>query len=43
MQEKYNPSEVERSAQAQWNERDVYRVTEDPRKKKFYASRATCA
>jgi leucyl-tRNA synthetase len=37
MQEKYNPSEVERSAQAQWNERDVYRVTEDPRKKKFYA------
>jgi leucyl-tRNA synthetase len=37
MQEKYNPSEVERSAQAQWNERDVYRVTEDTRKKKFYA------
>src|SRR6266567_8348571 len=37
MQEKYNPSEVERSVQAQWNDRDVYRVTEDPRKKKFYA------
>ncbi len=37
MQEKYNPSEVERSAQAQWNARDAYRVTEDARKKKFYA------
>jgi leucyl-tRNA synthetase len=37
MQEKYNPSEVERSAQAQWNVRDAYRVTEDPHKKKFYA------
>ena len=37
MQEKYNPSEVERAAQAQWNARDAYRVTEDARKKKFYA------
>ena len=37
MQEKYNPSEVERSAQAHWNARDAYRVTEDARKKKFYA------
>jgi leucyl-tRNA synthetase len=37
MQEKYNPSEVERSAQAHWNERDAYRVTEDASKKKFYA------
>jgi leucyl-tRNA synthetase len=37
MQEKYNPSEVERAAQASWNARDAYRVTEDARKKKFYA------
>jgi leucyl-tRNA synthetase len=37
MQEKYNPSEVERSAQAQWIERDAYRVLEDAGKKKFYA------
>jgi leucyl-tRNA synthetase len=37
MQEKYNPSEVERSAQAQWNARDAYRVTEAAGKKKFYA------
>jgi leucyl-tRNA synthetase len=37
MQEKYNPSEVERAAQASWDARDAYRVIEDPRKKKFYA------
>jgi len=37
MQEKYNPSEVERAAQAHWNARDAYRVTEDATKKKFYA------
>jgi leucyl-tRNA synthetase len=37
MQEKYNPSEVERSAQAQWTARDAYRVTEDAGRKKFYA------
>jgi leucyl-tRNA synthetase len=37
MQEKYNPSEVERSAQAHWNARDAYRVTEDAGRKKFYA------
>jgi leucyl-tRNA synthetase len=37
MQEKYNPSEVERAAQSHWNERDAYRVTEDVSKKKFYA------
>jgi leucyl-tRNA synthetase len=37
MQEKYNPSEVERSAQAYWTERDAYRVTEHAGKKKFYA------
>jgi leucyl-tRNA synthetase len=37
MQEKYNPSEVERAAQAYWTQRDAYRVTEDASKKKFYA------
>src|SRR5512133_2539637 len=37
MQEKYNPAEVERAAQAFWNARDAYRVTENPGKKKFYA------
>jgi leucyl-tRNA synthetase len=37
MQEKYTPSDVERAAQATWNAADAYRVTEDARKKKFYA------
>ena len=37
MQEKYIPSEVERAAQASWNARDAYRVTEDAGRKKFYA------
>src|SRR6476620_1243665 len=37
MQEKYTPNEVERSAQSHWTARDAYRVTEDQRKKKFYA------
>lgn len=37
MEDKYNHLAVERTAQAQWTARDVYRVTEDPRKKKFYA------
>src|SRR5688500_17265057 len=37
MEEKYNHLEVERAAQAHWAARDAYRVTEDPRKKKFYA------
>ena len=43
MEEKYNPQDVERAAQAQWNAADVYRVTENARasdgalKKKFYA------
>src|SRR5437763_6204918 len=37
MEEKYIPGEVERSAQAHWTARDAYRVTEDARKKKFYA------
>ena len=37
MQDKYNHLEVEPAAQSQWNARDAYRVTEDARKKKFYA------
>jgi leucyl-tRNA synthetase len=37
MQDKYNHLEVERAAQADWTARDVYRVTEDAGKKKFYA------
>ena len=37
MQDKYTPADVERAAHAQWNARDVYRVTEDPTRKKFYA------
>jgi leucyl-tRNA synthetase len=37
MQEKYSPSDVERAAQAAWHAADAYRVTEDARKKKFYA------
>ncbi|MGE4241343.1 leucine--tRNA ligase [Ramlibacter sp.] len=37
MQDKYNHLEVERAAQADWTARDVYRVTEDPQKEKFYA------
>lgn len=37
MQDKYNHLEVEKAAQADWTARDAYRVTEDPRRKKFYA------
>jgi leucyl-tRNA synthetase len=37
MNEKYVPAEVESAAQAHWNARDAYRVTEDKRKPKFYA------
>ncbi|HUR88559.1 MAG TPA: leucine--tRNA ligase [Ramlibacter sp.] len=37
MQERYTPSDVERAAQSHWTSRDAYRVTEDTRKKKFYA------
>jgi leucyl-tRNA synthetase len=33
----FKPSEIERAAQAAWRAADVYRVTEDPRKPKFYA------
>lgn len=33
----FKPSEIERAAQAAWTAADAYRVTEDPRKPKFYA------
>ncbi|MFT3953881.1 MAG: leucine--tRNA ligase [Piscinibacter sp.] len=33
----FKPSEIERAAQAAWNAADAYRVTEDPRREKFYA------
>jgi len=37
MQDKYQHQEIERAAQAHWNARDAYRVTEDGDRKKFYA------
>ncbi len=37
MQDQYQPSAVEAAVQAEWGRRDAYRVTEDPKKKKFYA------
>ncbi len=33
----YNPRDVEAAAQGAWTASDAYRVTEDPKKKKFYA------
>ncbi len=33
----FKPAEIERAAQAAWNAADAYRVTEDPRRPKFYA------
>src|SRR5829696_2995615 len=37
MEDKYNHLAVEKAAQAEWTARDVYRVTEDASRKKFYA------
>ena len=37
MQDQYQPSAIEATVQAEWGRRDAYRVTEDPKKKKFYA------
>src|SRR5918912_865046 len=37
MDDKYNHLAVEKAAQDEWTARDAYRVTEDTRKKKFYA------
>jgi leucyl-tRNA synthetase len=33
----FTPSEIEKSVQSAWNAADVYRVTEDSNKQKFYA------
>ncbi|GAA6143772.1 leucine--tRNA ligase [Hydrogenophaga sp. 5NK40-0174] len=37
MQDQYDHKAVEQAAQAHWNARDAYRVTEEEGKKKFYA------
>ena len=37
MEEKYLPGTIEKQAQEQWAKTDVYRVTEDASKEKFYA------
>jgi leucyl-tRNA synthetase len=37
MNPSYKPSDVESAAQAYWTAADAYRVTEDARKKKYYA------
>jgi leucyl-tRNA synthetase len=37
MQDKYNHLEIEQLSHSQWTARDVYRVTEDASKKKYYA------
>lgn len=36
VQEKYNYHDIERKWQARWEESSLYRVTEDPHKKKYY-------
>jgi leucyl-tRNA synthetase len=33
----FTPSAIERQAQQEWKQKDVYRVTEDPSRDKFYA------
>ncbi len=33
----FTPSAIERQAQQEWKQKDVYRVTEDPARPKFYA------
>ena len=37
MQDKYDHTHIEKSAQTHWNQLDAYRVTEDTSKPKFYA------
>jgi leucyl-tRNA synthetase len=37
MNPEFKPSEIERAAQAAWSAGDVYRVSEDPTRPKFYA------
>ena len=36
MREQYSPQDVERDAQAFWNERQAFRAKEDPAREKFY-------
>ncbi len=36
MQDKYNPAEIETAAQADWDESDAFRVTEDADRPKYY-------
>ena len=36
MQETYNPSQIEQAAQTYWEENHCFKVTEDPKKEKFY-------
>jgi leucyl-tRNA synthetase len=36
MQEQYLPQDVERDTQAEWEQQQAFRVTEDPAKEKFY-------
>jgi leucyl-tRNA synthetase len=37
MNERFEPAQIEARAQAAWRDADVYRVSEDPSKPKFYA------
>ena len=34
--EQYNPQEIERDIQQQWNENQTFKATEDAGKEKFY-------
>ncbi|MCE5281514.1 MAG: leucine--tRNA ligase [Deltaproteobacteria bacterium] len=36
MEAKYNPAEIEEKWQKHWEEKQVFKVTEDPNKKKYY-------
>ena len=36
MQEKYNPADLEATAQAHWNQTQAFRVQEDPNRPKYY-------
>ena len=36
MQQQYNPQQIETALQQQWQDQNVFKVTEDPNKEKFY-------
>lgn len=36
MQQQYNPQQIETTLQQQWQDQNVFKVTEDPNKEKFY-------